>query len=501
MALMCVIALFALITAQCARASPPNFVLLFADDLGYGDLGCFGHPSSLTPNLDRLAAHGLRFTDFYVTSPVCSPSRAALLTGRYQTRSGIYPGVLYPGSKGGLPLNETTIAKMLKSKGYTTAIVGKWHLGFGLNGTYLPTRHGFDNYLGIPYSHDQGPCQNLTCFPPDVKCYGFCDQDVVTVPLVFNENIKQQPADFLQLEKAYSEFATQFINDAVRNNQPFFLYYPSHHTHYPQYAGTDYAGKSPRGPFGDALMEFDGTVGKILQTLEDTGVINNTFIFFTGDNGPELMRKSRGGNAGLMKCGKGTTYEGGMREPAIAYWPGSIQPGVTRALASSLDILPTFAKLAGAALPDVQLDGVDMTNILLNHGASKRQTIFYYPTFPSEKYSVFAVRWKNFKAHYYTQGAIHSQSTPDSNCSSLFLKRHDPPLLYNLETDPSENYNLNSSKWDSVLKQIQAVKEQFEASMVFGESEIAKGTDSALEPCCIPNCTPKPTCCRCTSAL
>uniref|UniRef100_A0A672PFY9 Arylsulfatase A-like n=1 Tax=Sinocyclocheilus grahami TaxID=75366 RepID=A0A672PFY9_SINGR len=452
MDLRSVIALFALITAQCARASPPNFVLLFADDLGYGDLGCFGHPSSLTPNLDRLAARGLRFTDFYVTSSVCSPSRAALLTGRYQTRSGIYPGVLYPGSKGGLPLNETTVAEVLKSKGYATAIMGKWHLGVGLNGTYLPTRQGFDSYLGIPYSHDQGPCQNLTCFPPDVKCYGFCDQGVVTVPLMFNENIKQQPADFLQLEKAYSEFASQFISVAVQNKHPFFLYYPSHHTHYPQYAGADYAGKSPRGPFGDSLMEFDGTVGKILQTLEETGVINNTLIFFTGDNGPELMRKSRGGNAGLMKCGKGTTYEGGMREPAIAYWPGSIQPGVTRALASSLDILPTFAKLAGAALPDVQLDGVDMTNILLNHGPSERQAIFYYPTNPSEKYSVFAVRWTNFKAHYYTQGAIHSQSTPDSNCSSLPLLHHDPPLLYNLEADPSEYYNLNSAEWDSVLK-------------------------------------------------
>ncbi|XP_073706740.1 arylsulfatase A [Garra rufa] len=498
---MCIIVLFALIAAQCACAPPPNFVLLFADDLGYGDLGCFGHPTSLTPNLDRLAANGLRFTDFYVTSPVCSPSRAALLTGRYQTRSGIYPGVLYPGSKGGLPLNETTIAEVLKSKGYTTAMVGKWHLGVGLNGTYLPTRHGFDNYLGIPYSHDQGPCQNLTCFPPDVKCHGYCDQGVVSVPLMSNENIKQQPADFLQLEKAYSEFASTFISVAVQNNRPFFLYHPSHHTHYPQYAGVDYAGKSPRGPFGDALMEFDGTVGKIVQTLEQTGVLNNTLIFFTGDNGPELMRQSRGGSAGLMRCGKGTTYEGGMREPAIAYWPGFIQPGVTHALASSLDILPTFAKLAGAALPDVQLDGVDMTNILLNHGSSERQTFFYYPTDPNEKNSVFAVRWKNFKAHYYTHGALHSLGTPDSNCSLLALLRHDPPLLYNLDSDPAENYNLKGSDWDSVRNQIQAVKEKFEASMVFGESEIAKGKDSALEPCCIPNCTPKPKCCQCTSAL
>ncbi|KAK2894512.1 hypothetical protein Q8A67_011741 [Cirrhinus molitorella] len=498
---MCIIALFALITVRCACAAPPNFVLLFADDLGYGDLGCFGHPSSLTPNLDRLAANGLRFTDFYVTSPVCSPSRAALLTGRYQTRSGIYPGVLYPGSIGGLPTNETTIAKVLKSKGYSTAIVGKWHLGVGLNGTYLPTRHGFDNYLGIPYSHDQGPCQNLTCFPPDVKCHGYCDQGVVSVPLMLNENIKQQPADFLELEKAYSEFASEFISMAVKNNRPFFLYHPSHHTHYPQYAGVDYAGKSPRGPFGDSLMEFDGTVGKIVQTLEQTGVLNNTLIFFTGDNGPELMRQSRGGSAGLMRCGKGTTYEGGMREPAIAYWPGFIQPGVTHALASSLDILPTFAKLAGAVLPDVQLDGVDMTNILFNRGSSERQTFFYYPVGPDEKNSVFAVRWKNFKAHYYTQGALHSLGTPDSNCSLLALLHHDPPLLYNLEADPAENYNLKGADWDSVRNQIQAIKEQFEASMVFGESEIGKGKDSALEPCCIPNCTPKPKCCQCTSAL
>lgn len=495
------VVIFALMTAKCVRAPPPNFVLLFADDLGYGDLGCFGHPSSPTPNLDQLAANGLRFTDFYVTSPVCSPSRAALLTGRYQTRSGIYPGVLYPGSKGGLPLNETTIAEVLKSEGYSTAIIGKWHLGVGLNGTYLPTRQGFDNYLGIPYSHDQGPCENLTCFPPDIKCFGRCDVGVVTVPLYFNETIKQQPADFLTLEKTYSNFASQFIHDAVHNKQPFFLYYPSHHTHYPQYAGEEYAGKSLRGPFGDALMEFDGTVGKILQTLVKTGVINNTLVFFTADNGPELMRRSRGGNAGLMKCGKGTTYEGGMREPAIAYWPGFIKPGVTHALSSSLDILPTFAKLAGASLPDVQLDGVEMTNILFSLGPSERQAMFYYPSSPSKKYGVFAVRWGKYKAHFYTQGASHSMTTPDQDCSLLALKYHDPPLLFDLEADPSENYNLTGSDWDPVRQKINDLRVQFEASMVFGESEIGKGGDPALEPCCTPECSPKPKCCHCTSEL
>ncbi|XP_062860428.1 arylsulfatase A [Trichomycterus rosablanca] len=495
------LALFSL----CRAASLPNFVLLFADDLGFGDLGCSGHPTSLTPNLDRLAANGLRFTDFYSTSPVCSPSRASLLTGRYQTRSGIYPGVLYPGSRGGLPLNETTIAEVLKPLGYATAMMGKWHLGYGANGTYLPTRQGFDHYLGIPYSHDMGPCHNLTCFPPDVKCYGYCDVGVVTVPLMHGETIKQQPVDFVQLEDAYSDFATDFISTAAQKHQPFFLYYPSHHTHYPQYAGWKSVNRTLRGPFGDSLLEFDSTVGNILQTLEKTGILNNTLVFFTADNGPELMRMSHGGNAGLLKCGKGTTYEGGMREPAIAYWSGIINPGVTHSLSSTLDILPTFAKLAGASLPKVQLDGVDMTDILFNHGPGQREAMFFYPVDPSEKFGVFAVRMGRYKAHHYTRGASHSDTTPDQDCHPISgLKHHDPPLLFDLESDPSENYSLSLKdhpELTEVLRRIQDLKDRFEASMQFGESEIGKGTEPNLEPCCRPQCSPKPECCECRVTL
>ncbi|CAG11369.1 unnamed protein product, partial [Tetraodon nigroviridis] len=454
---------------------PPNFVLLFADDLGFGDLGCYGHPTSLTPNLDGLAAGGLRFTDFYCTSPVCSPSRASLLTGRYQTRSGVYPGVLYPGSRGGLPLNETTIAEVLKPRGYATAAVGKWHLG--------------------------GPCQNLTCFPPDVKCFGLCDVGTVTVPLMHDEVIKQQPVNFLDLEKAYSDFAKDFITTSAKRKQPFFLYFPSHHTHYPQYAGPGAAGKSLRGPFGDALLEFDQTIGSLLATLERTGVINNTLIFFTSDNGPELMRMSRGGNAGPLRCGKGTTYEGGMREPAIAYWQGLIQPGVTHEMASTLDILPTFASLAGAKLPQVMLDGVDMTNILFSQGKSKREAMMFYPTDPSEKNGLFAIRLEKYKAHFYTQGASHSSTTPDQDCSIFAsLKAHDPPLLFDLEADPSEHYPLSLDDrpdLQEVLGRIRKLKEQFEGSMVFGESQVSKGTDPSLEPCCSPQCGPKPDCCHC----
>ncbi|XP_004069735.1 arylsulfatase A [Oryzias latipes] len=482
-------------------ASPPNFVLLFADDLGFGDLGCFGHPSSLTPNLDRLAAGGLRFTDFYCTSPVCSPSRASLLTGRYQTRSGVYPGVLYPGSIGGLPLNETTIAEVLKPLGYATAAMGKWHLGLGANGTFLPTRQGFDQYLGIPYSHDMGPCHNLTCFPPDVKCFGFCDLGTVTVPLMHNEVIKQQPVDFLDLERAYSDFATNFIASSASKKQPFFLYYPSHHTHYPQYAGPGAAGHSLRGPFGDALMEMDNTIGNLMATLEQTGVINNTLVFFTSDNGPELMRRARGGSAGLLKCGKGTTYEGGMREPGIAYWPGTIKPGVTHEMASTLDILPTFAALAGAKLPPVMLDGVDMMDILFNQGKSKREAMMFYPVDPTEQYGLFAIRFGKYKAHFYTQGATHSSSTPDPDCPAIAtLKPHDPPLIFDLEDDPSENYPLSLKDHphvQAVLEEIMKVKADFEATMVFGQSQVSKGTDPALEPCCNPECSPQPSCCHC----
>lgn len=493
-------AFFGILLLCTCSASPPNFVLLFADDLGFGDLGCYGHPSSLTPNLDRLAAEGLRFTDFYSTCPVCSPSRASLLTGRYQTRSGIYPGVLYPGSIGGLPLNETTIAEVLKPLGYATAAIGKWHLGLGHNGMFLPTKQGFDHFLGIPYCHDMGPCKNLTCFPPDVKCYGMCDINTVTVPLMQNEVIKQQPVNFLDLERTYSDFATNFITTSVEKKQPFFLYYPSHHTHYPQYAGIGAAGRSLRGPFGDSLLEFDNTVGHLMATLERTGVINNTLVFFTSDNGPELMRMSRGGNAGPLKCGKGTTYEGGMREPAIAYWPGIIKPGVTHEMASTLDILPTLARLAGAKLPPVMLDGVDMTDILVKQGKSKREAMMFYPVDPSEKYGLFAVRLGKYKAHFYTQGAFHSSTTPDKDCpETAVLKAHNPPLIFDLEADPCEHYALPVDTPDiqTVLEQIKSVKEQFESSMVFGESQVGKGTDPNLEPCCNPECSPKPSCCHC----
>ncbi|XP_064512917.1 arylsulfatase A [Pseudopipra pipra] len=495
--------LLPLLLPPASAAARPNFVLVLADDLGFGDLGSYGHPSSATPQLDGLAARGLRFTDFYSSAAVCSPSRAALLTGRFQVRSGIYPGVFDPGSRGGLPLSEVTIAEVLKARGYATAMVGKWHLGVGVNGSFLPTHQGFDHFLGVPYSHDQGPCQNLTCFPPDIKCFGTCDQGVVPLPLLWNQTIIQQPVSFPDLVPLYNKFSRNFITYCAQRGLPFLLYYASHHTHYPQFASQEYAGRSRRGPFGDALAEFDGSVGQLLQALQENGLENNTLLFFTSDNGPSTMRMARGGSSGHLKCGKGTTYEGGMREPAVAYWPGRIAPGVTHELASTLDILPTLTALAGAALPRVALDGYDMSPVLFGTGKSPRQAMFFYPPAPDPLHGPFAVRLGKYKAHYFTQGSFHSGTTPDQACHGLTpLTPHLPPLLFDLESDPAENYDLLQGGAGpevlQVLREITLQKVLLEQRMEFGESQIRKGRDPALQPCCAPNCTPKPSCCRCS---
>nr|XP_034804455.1 arylsulfatase A isoform X2 [Pan paniscus] len=419
------------LAAGLAVARPPNIVLIFADDLGYGDLGCYGHPSSTTPNLDQLAAGGLRFTDFYVPVSLCTPSRAALLTGRLPVRMGMYPGVLVPSSRGGLPLEEVTVAEVLAARGYLTGMAGKWHLGVGPEGAFLPPHQGFHRFLGIPYSHDQ-------------------------------------------------------------------------HTHYPQFSGQSFAERSGRGPFGDSLMELDAAVGTLMTAIGDLGLLEETLVIFTADNGPETMRMSRGGCSGLLRCGKGTTYEGGVREPALAFWPGHIAPGVTHELASSLDLLPTLAALAGAPLPNVTLDGFDLSPLLLGTGKSPRRSLFFYPSYPDEVRGVFAVRSGKYKAHFFTQGSAHSDTTADPAChASSSLTAHEPPLLYDLSKDPGENYNLLGGVAGATpevlqaLKQLQLLKAQLDAAVTFGPSQVARGEDPALQICCHPGCTPRPACCHC----
>ncbi|XP_035130744.1 arylsulfatase A isoform X1 [Callithrix jacchus] len=502
--------LLLVLAAGLAAARPPNIVLIFADDLGYGDLGCYGHPSSTTPNLDQLAAGGLRFTDFYVPVSLCTPSRAALLTGRLPVRMGMYPGVLVPSSRGGLPLEEVTLAEILAAQGYLTGMAGKWHLGVGPEGAFLPPHQGFHRFLGIPYSHDQGPCQNLTCFPPDTPCDGGCDQGLVPIPLLANLSVEAQPPWLPGLEARYIAFARDLMADAQRQNRPFFLYYASHHTHYPQFSGQSFAERSGRGPFGDSLMELDAAVGALMTAIGDLGLLEETLVIFTADNGPETMRMSRGGCSGLLRCGKGTTYEGGVREPALAFWPGHITPGVTHELSSSLDLLPTLAALAGAPLPNVTLDGFDLSPLLLGTGKSPRQSLFFYPSYPDEVRGVFAVRSGKYKAHFFTQelapspGSAHSETTPDPAChASSSLTAHEPPLLYDLSEDPGENYNLLGGVAKATpevlqaMKQLQLLKAQLDASVTFGPSQVARGEDPNLQICCQPSCTPHPACCHC----
>ncbi|XP_053638454.2 arylsulfatase A isoform X3 [Cherax quadricarinatus] len=341
----------------------PNIIILLADDLGYGDLSFSGHPTSRTPQLDQLARESRFFTHFYVTSPVCSPSRASLLTGRVQVRSGVYPGVFTADNTLGLPRNETTIATLLKKKGYQTQIVGKWHLGVGAAREYLPIHFGFDQYLGLPYSQDMCPCDQ--CFPQGQPCYDhLCSYSKVSCPLFRNSRIIEQPAYLPTLTQRLVAQAKAFISDAAASQQPFFLYFSFHHVHHPQFASEEFYGKSERGVFGDALDELDWAVSEVVDQLTTLGLINSTLLWFTSDNGPSLRRHERGGCAGLLRCGKGTTWEGGVRVPAFVHWPPYITPGKTSGLASTLDILPTLASLVHLDTSNLTLDGVDLSPLL-----------------------------------------------------------------------------------------------------------------------------------------
>ncbi|MGD9720202.1 MAG: sulfatase [Pirellulales bacterium] len=417
-----------------SSARPPNVVIIFADDLGYGDLGCYGHPTIATPRLDQMAAAGLRFTQFYVAECVCTPSRAALLTGRLPIRNGMCSDVrrvLFANSKGGLPHEEVTIAEVLKTRGYHTACVGKWHLGHLPQ--FLPKQQGFDSYFGIPYSNDMRP----------------------TV-LLRGEQIVEDPADQTTLTRRYTDEAVTFMRE--HKDGPFFLYLAHNFPHVPLFASPEFRGRSPRGLYGDVVSELDASVGRVLDTLVELAIDRETLVFFTSDNGPWLIKGDQGGSAGLLREGKGSTWEGGMREPAIAWWPGTIAGGgTTGELASSLDFLATIAALAGAQLPtDRTLDSLDLGPLLLGRGPSPRHEMFYY-----RGRQLMAVRSGPWKAHFMTQ-AGYGQKEPE---------RHDPPLLFHLEHDPSEQRNV-AAKHPDVVSQLQQLAGQHAAGVMAPPSQL-----------------------------
>lgn len=429
-------------TLSLARGEQPNFVLIYADDLGYGDLGCYGNPTIRTPNLDRMAAEGMRFTQFYSASSVCTPSRAALMTGRLPIRSGMCSDqrrVLFPNSGGGIPASELTLAEALKSQGYTTGCFGKWHLGHLPQ--FLPTNNGFDSYFGIPYSNDMdrlndvGPKGRAAFLDPKTEYWN--------VPLMQDLKEYERPADQTTITRRYTEHAIDFIKQ--NKEKPFFVYLPHSLPHVPLFRGKDFENRSARGLYGDVIEEIDWSVGQILETLRDQGLDKNTCVFFSSDNGPWLVFNEHGGTAGLLKDGKGCTWEGGMREPGIAWWPGRIAPSqVSLELASTMDLYTTFITLAGGEIPqDRIVDGLDISPVLFGQGASPRETMFYY-----RGTELMAVRHHEWKAHYYTQGAYG----PDAGKR----EKHEIPLLFNLNHDPSERFNLNK-KHPEVLKKIDQI--------------------------------------------
>lgn len=405
------------------KNSKPNIIVIFADDLGYGDLGCYGHPTIQTPYLDQMAAEGMRFTQFYVGADVCTPSRAALLTGRLPIRFGMAGegrGVLFPDSGAGLPHSEVTIASLLKEAGYSTGMIGKWHLGHLPE--FMPNTHGFDYFFGTPYSNDMRPASNPK-LPP--------------FPLYRNEEVIERGIQQETLTKRYTEEAVKFIRE--NKEEPFFLYYPSNFPHVPLYASEDFVGKSRRGLYGDVVSELDWSVGEILKELKDLGIDDSTLVIFTSDNGPWLSQKEEGGSSGLLFEGKGSTYEGGMRVPGIFWWPGTIPArGSTEALGTTMDLLPTFARLAGIPLPEGKvLDGVDLMPVLSGQEQAVREFVYYY-----HRSELYAIRKGPWKAHFTTRPSYSAEPA----------KRHETPLLYNMEADPSEKYNVNDQYPEQLLE-------------------------------------------------
>jgi arylsulfatase A len=384
-----------LIPTHAAQRSP-NVVVIFMDDMAYADIGPFGAKGYETPHLDQMAKEGRMFTDFYVTQAVCSASRAGLLTGCYNVRVGIM-GALGPGAKHGIHENEITLAEICKQKGYATAAYGKWHLGH--HKKFLPMQHGFDDYFGLPYSNDMWP------YHPGVRHLSMEERlkRWPHLPLIEKNatiNSKVTPKDQEQLTTQYTERAVKFIE---RNkDQPFFLYVPHSMVHVPLYVSDKFKGKSKRGLFGDVMMEVDWSVGQILQALRKNQLEKNTLVIFTSDNGPWLSYGDHAGSAGPLREGKGTMFEGGCRESAIAWWPGTIPAGtICKEPAMTIDILPTVSNLIGAQLPNHKIDGKDIMPLLkgIPGAASPQEAYFMY--YGRELQAMRMGKWKLHFPHRY----------------------------------------------------------------------------------------------------
>ncbi len=430
--------------AAAEQSARPNFVFLFCDDLGYGDLTCYGHPTIRTPHLDRMATEGVRFTQFYTAAAVCSPARASLLTGRYPPRHGTL-GIYWHGLDTGMSVDEKTLAELLTAQGYSSTCLGKWHLGHDLE--FLPQNRGFESYFGVPYSNDMQIDPEMAFADDAVFREGWSLEKVrelsfdgpikpkrELVPLMADERVIEYPVDQRELTRRYTEQATEFI--AANQQKPFFLYVAYTMPHVPLFASKKFEGNSRGGLYGDTVEEIDWSVGEILETLRSQGLAENTFVFFTSDNGPWLTYRLDGGSQGLLRGGKFTTWEGGMRVPGIAWCPGTITPAISSELATTMDLFTTSLHLAGAAVPnDRVIDGVDLSDHLLAGGKSPRKDFAYY-------------RRDDLQAYRHGKWKIHLKVQPEKGGKpGDTLER---PLLFDLERDPAERYDLSEKHPDVI---------------------------------------------------
>ncbi|MCC7154413.1 MAG: sulfatase [Bryobacterales bacterium] len=409
-----------LLSRVCGQSvSPPNIVLLLADDLGYGDVGSYGSRLP-TPNLDRMAGEGVRFTQCYSASGLCSPSRAALLTGRYPTRVGIHT-VLFPGGDNGLSPSETSMARLLKPLNYDTTCIGKWHLGSAPQ--YAPANHGFDRFFGVPYSNDMTP-----------------------LPLMEGAAVLETNTSNAMLTQRYTQRAVETI--ANSGDRPFFMYVGYNTPHIPVGVSAPFRGKSGRGPYGDAVMEMDWSVGQILDALAARGVENNTLVIFTSDNGPWYQ-----GSPGRLRGRKGETYEGGMREPFLARFPGRIPGGsVSNGVLSLMDLVPTIAGLTGAGSTANPVDGIDAWPLFTGEKSSlDRNALLFF-----DSWDIQCARLGQWKLHFARDNSPPWIEDPASGRYNLPL---DPMELYDIESDPDESYECsaqNPGVVAGILAQVQS---------------------------------------------
>jgi len=432
----------------------PNVVIVFTDDQGFGDVGVYGQTNFTTPNLDRMAAEGMKFTDFYAAQAVCSASRTGLLTGCYPNRVGIL-GALGPGSKHGINDNDILISEVLKDSGYATAIYGKWHLGDSRQ--FLPLQHGFDDYFGLPYSNDMWP------FHPTAGDR-FPDLPLIEKNEIVNPKVNHE--DQTHLTTWYTEHAVKFITE--HQSEPFFVYVPHSMPHVPLHVSDKFKGKSKQGLYGDVIMEVDWSVGQILETLKKLNLDEKTLVIFTCDNGPWLSYGNHAGSAGPLREGKGTAWDGGQREPCLMRWPGQIPAGtVCEELASTIDILPTLAYLSGYKLPkDYIIDGKNIWPLMNGEkGAVSPHEAFYF-YWGTGLHAVRSGDWKLHLPHDYR--SLKDRPGRDG-LPGPYMQKQTGLALYNLREDVGEKYNVAEDHPEIVekmMKYVEAARDDLGDSLV-----------------------------------